>query len=1309
MHLQEVAIVTYPANPPAGPTKVLYVNSDPAFTELVRTKLGQRIDDVEYLSARDRETALQTLEDEQLDCMVTAYSLADSDGIDLTSAVRQRDETIPIILFTGHGSEEIAGESTRAGVSDYIPIRAERNDFDLLASRIQTLVSAARERTAAERANRQLQRTLDRTTDAVYAVDDDWRIEYMNDRMADRVGRDPSAVIGSVLWEEFPSVRGTEIEDRYRAAMESGEPASFEYHVGDPFDYWVEIRVFPDENGLTIFSREVTEERERQHELERDRTILQRIHDVVLVLDEDGVIKFANDSAARALGEPAPANIEEVRLDSLVSDRVADADAERFVRAVEETLQEFESDGGTSGLYDADLRIGLRTATGDRTFDVRLTPCCNPDGREVLVVARDITTQSDDHQQVERERDALRELQRVMAEDAGSTDDRVAGLLEAGCQTLGLDVGIVSRIEGGDYTVRAVHAPVADIEAGDRFDLGSTYCADVVDQSTVCSFQDAVDAGYETHPAYHDRGIESYIGVPIDVDGEQYGTISFSSPQAAVTPFGEPERTYVELLSELVSAELSRDRSRVELERQQFLFDRVQDIADIGIWEYEPSSGELTWSDGVRRIHGVEPTYDPTLSDGIEFYHPDDRERITAAVERAVEDGTPYDLDLRIVRADGEVRDVRAWGEPVESQQHGGTVLRGVLQDITERKRQDQERRELAEEYEAVLETSGDAIFLVDVEGAEDEPEFRFARLSSGYEEQTGLTTDDVQGKTPREVFGEEQGTELDANYRRCIAEGEPISYREELPVTEDARYWETGLAPVVVDGEVVRIVGIARNITQRVERERQLEATNQRLESLVEAAPLTIAEIDRDGTVVRLNEGAEEMFGIRREDVLGETPSLPHGQQGEFDTYRARAFDGERVHRKEIELETGAGRRLDGLMSMAPLTDEEGTVTSVLVVLENITDQKDLERNLRALQETAQELSMATSTAEIGEVAVEAAEEVLGFDIAGIWEYNAQQDALVPVTETAVARELFDESPRFTGGDSLAWEAFQTGELRSYDDVQSQTTRHNPDTALRSEILVPLGEDGLLAVGSSSPGDISETDIDLLRIFGSTLEAAIARASREEVLQRQNERLDQFASVVAHDLRNPLTIAMGFLDVAEETGDPGHFEEVAAAHDRMERLIEDLLTLARGGTAITDPEEIDIGTVAVEAWGYVDTVDATLSAAADVPTVAGDGGRLTQLFENLFRNAVEHAGADVTVSVGPLAGEDGAFYVEDDGDGIPPEKREEVFESGVTSNEGGTGFGLSIVEEIASVHGWKVSLTEGSYGGARFEFRQTG
>jgi PAS domain S-box-containing protein len=206
----------------------------------------------------------------------------------------------------------------------------------------------------------------------------------------------------------------------------------------------------------------------------------------------------------------------------------------------------------------------------------------------------------------------------------------------------------------------------------------------------------------------------------------------------------------------------------------------------------------------------------------------------------------------------------------------------------------------------------------------------------------------------------------------------------------------------------------------------------------------------------------------------------------------------------------------------------------------------------------------------------------------------------------------------------------------------------------------------------------------------------------RERELDRQNERLDQFAGIVSHDLRNPLNVARGRLQVYRTRGGEENLDDVSEMHERMEQLIRDVLTFAREGSRVEDIEWFDGRRVATQAWSTVDTARATLEQEWDY-RIGGDPDRLARVFENLFRNAVEHGGSDVTVEVGTLDEENG-FYVHDDGSGVPADERDQVFEHGFSTDEDGTGYGLAIVREIAEAHGWTVELLE-SERGARFEF----
>lgn len=203
-----------------------------------------------------------------------------------------------------------------------------------------------------------------------------------------------------------------------------------------------------------------------------------------------------------------------------------------------------------------------------------------------------------------------------------------------------------------------------------------------------------------------------------------------------------------------------------------------------------------------------------------------------------------------------------------------------------------------------------------------------------------------------------------------------------------------------------------------------------------------------------------------------------------------------------------------------------------------------------------------------------------------------------------------------------------------------------------------------------------------------------------QEQLKQQNERLDAFASVVSHDLRNPLNVLSGSIELARETGEMEHLKRSKKSIERMDEMIEDLLMLAREGQHVSDVKPTPLSAVGKRAWSAVETGESSLHVETD-RTVKADDGRLQQLFENLFRNAIEHGNADTVVVD---ATQDG-FYVADNGTGIESEQKEQLFEMGYSTASAGTGLGLSIVEAIATGHGWEITVDKHESGGAKFVF----
>ncbi|SEV94734.1 hybrid sensor histidine kinase/response regulator [Halobacterium jilantaiense] len=520
------------------------------------------------------------------------------------------------------------------------------------------------------------------------------------------------------------------------------------------------------------------------------------------------------------------------------------------------------------------------------------------------------------------------------------------------------------------------------------------------------------------------------------------------------------------------------------------------------------------------------------------------------------------------------------------------------------------------------------------------------------------------------------------------------LTYRIETPDGDVRHAWERGRGVGEADDGVVAIEGFITDITERVRRERELERRNARQSALFEQSPDMINIHDADGAFVEANRRFCEELGYDEDEVLDLCVWDVDTAVGPSDVEAMR----EETDYGDLRRIETTYRRADGstFPVEAHLTrlDTEGD-EEFLVFSRNVSNRVARDRELQQLRESYETVfEHAQDALFLVNVEDDSENPTFVFDTT-----SPAHESLTGVPTD----ELAGRTPREAFNDTVADELES-----SYQDILD--TR---ETVFKEvELPFPAGE-RVVSVKISPvvvDGDITQ----LVGIARDTTD----RRERERELQRQNDRLEKFASIVSHDLRNPLSVAEGHLEMALETGDTSHLDSVAAAHDRMRTLIEDILTLTREGETVTDFEAVDLAAVAADCWALVDAPAATVDVQ-DSASVLADRSRLQQVFENLFRNAIEHGstspdsqarqgavedgGNDVTVTVGRLAN---GFFVADDGPGVPAEDREAVFESGYTTSEHGTGFGLTIVAEIVDAHGWDISLTESENGGARFEIR---
>ena len=485
-------------------------------------------------------------------------------------------------------------------------------------------------------------------------------------------------------------------------------------------------------------------------------------------------------------------------------------------------------------------------------------------------------------------------------------------------------------------------------------------------------------------------------------------------------------------------------------------------------------------------------------------------------------------------------------------------------------------------------------------------------------------------------------------------------------------------------DEELSSLVELGDNVAHALHRA-EMRARQERYERIIETLPVGVYRVTAgpSGQIVEANPALADVFGVDSAEAMLDHAASDFYRDPEQRAALSRRLESEGVVRgEELRQVTRDGDEI--WVSVTAIRTEENGETYFDGIVQDVTARKERERRLHRFESAVEH----------------AGHSVFVTDADGSIRYV---NGVFKETSGYAAEEAIGRTPSILkSGEHDAtfyeelWETISDGEVWEGEVVNE---RKDGERYVVDQTIAPITGDGEITGYVAVNRDISD-----LKAYERELEA-------------QNERLKQYGHTVAHDLRNPLNLLRGKLAGLEQTAhradgsvDPAEVQEQCAALEdvagRMERLVEELLAMAEHGQLVLDAQPVSLATAAPEAWEQVGTDSATLSVEGG--TVDADPDRLRELLSNLFRNAAEHGGPEVSVRVGPLDFADG-FFVEDDGPGIPEDERERVLERGFTTDADGTGFGLAIVEQIAEAHGWTVSITDGGAGGARFEFRVEG
>lgn len=581
--------------------------------------------------------------------------------------------------------------------------------------------------------------------------------------------------------------------------------------------------------------------------------------------------------------------------------------------------------------------------------------------------------------------------------------------------------------------------------------------------------------------------------------------------------------------------------------------------------------------------------------------------------------------------------------------------------------------------------------------------------VNDRYAELMGWSRDELRDMTIEEISAVDPAFDQSAamaKIERALT-GEPQQFDWLFERQDGSTFWgEVALKQTSIGGDD-RLLAFVRDVSERRRREREL----QQYRTLVEAVGDPMYILDTDGRIEMVNAAMEAFLGTDAEQLVGSHVS-EYMAAGDFeqgtDLIQTLLADPERHSGTyEITVVPLTGEPVPAEVNLSLVRDADGSYVGSAGVVRDISEHVEMTRRLetrkneiQSLHGAAQDIVDSRDIDEVYEKTIRAAEQILEFERCAAMVYEDGQ--LVPKALTSGTPA--DGARPMDPDEGAAGHAFQTGEAIITDDIRADDRSKPAKEAYRSAISVPIGDLGVFQAVATEPRAFDERDVEIAKLLVAYTELTVERLRTERELILKNERLDEFAGVVSHDLRNPLNVAKGRLELARENPDDEQFEHLESALRRMDELLDDVLTLARQGEQVEDLEPVELAAVFERCWTTVETADARKVVDTD-QTLMADESRLRQLLENLVRNAIEHAGDDVNVTIGDL---ETGFYVEDDGPGVPPDQRDDVFRAGHSTSERGTGFGLAIVKQIAQAHDWNVRVAESSSGGARFEITGT-
>ena len=342
---------------------------------------------------------------------------------------------------------------------------------------------------------------------------------------------------------------------------------------------------------------------------------------------------------------------------------------------------------------------------------------------------------------------------------------------------------------------------------------------------------------------------------------------------------------------------------------------------------------------------------------------------------------------------------------------------------------------------------------------------------------------------------------------------------------------------------------------------------------------------------------------------------------------------------------------------------------------------------SLEAIQSITQDAVTADSVDEMVETVVDQLPTATNFPTAGIWRADPATDRLEPIGATGRAAELIGTHPTFEPGNSIAWDAYEAGETRLVSDVREHPDAYNDDSVIRSEVITPIGDFGVLIPAALRPQNITTADRKIAETLASSLETAIELIENRRDLQLLEDVVDR---VLRHNLRTDLSVIKSRTQQLAEACDETAFTEQMLAHaEALEATAETARTMRAVVQRRNDRRELPVETVIDDAITAAPEPPADVDLVVDIDTTATviAHPKLPIAVAHLIENALEHGmqdGGEIRVTA-TADGDEVQITVADDGPGIPRNELAVIDQADESTLSHASGVGLWLIDRIVT------------------------